>query len=303
MRSSKRLSKRLSEASREADLPVLGYVVYWSMRGVEIPEEKVESLLKRYRLEEELSPEQTARAALNRALHVATKKKMIRLIDSNWREVVYAVVRESVDKEGQDVSYDRESLVIFDKRNEYIRFKGKHVEEVQRLFKHYIGRLTTHQIRKALIDLVDSKGGVAMRTSGGVYHLGPEHKDLIQRLHGFISEVGNDSYFHYFGIIDSKAAKEALLAAFKEDLKGEISKQRKHLDVIGKRGRSMTEVNVEVGENRFASMKSRVKRVCALTGNKETAFKDQLSQVEALHTNFRSIVARRSATFGKKKRA
>ncbi len=302
MRSSKRLSKRLSEASREADLPVLGYVVYWSMRGVEIPEKKVESLLKRYKLEEELSPEQTARAALNRALHVATKRKMIRLIDSNWREVVYAVVRENIDKEGQDVKYDRESLVIFDKRNEYIRFKGKHVDEVQRLFKHYVGRLTTHQIRKALIDLVDSKGGVAMRTSGGVYHLGSEHKDLIERLHGFISEVGNDSYFHYFGIVDSVAAKAALLAAFKEDLKGEISKQRKHLDIIGKRGRSMTEVNVEVGENRFASMKDRVKRVCALTGNKEAAFKDQLSQVEALHTNFRSIVARRSATFGKKKR-
>ena len=60
---------------------------------------------------------------------------------------------------------------------------------------------------------------------------------------------------------------------------------------------------MEKRENRYVSMRNMVQRMCSVTGEKEAAFKEQLSQVDALRTNFRSIVAKRAANFGKKKAA
>src|SRR3990167_8255538 len=288
------LSEQLANSSKVANLPLLGYALYWNIRSIEIPDSNLKALLKKHKLQESFMSEISARTALRKALKKAVKKRMIRLVFAGETETVYAVVHENIDKKAKDISYKKESLVVYNKKNEYIRFKGHEVPMLKKLFNHYSTHYTGWTIRKGLLNLVDKNGGVTLRQSGGVYYLDSDHKALLERLFQFVQDLSPDCYLHFFGIVDSKAAKKALLVALREELKTEITKQRRDLTHLAKRDRKMSDNVVAHKEEKFTSMRRKIDKLCATTRTERSAFREHIGAIESLRGEFRKVIGIRA---------
>jgi len=283
------LASKLAKQSRE--LPCIGYTVYWNIANIEVPRNKFIENVCEFNLPEDEVANVTHKAALRKALKALSAKRLIRQIDANDDRVVYAVVKEQINKRESDVNYDKESIVIYDKRNEYIRFKGSRIERLKDAFDRYMGVFTAQDIRSYLVRVIKHEAlGITIRERGGIYYVTNRYADLIKNLSSLAESCGDNCYLHYFGLIDTEEAKKAIEIAFKEEFMDEVGFRTTKLQRFAEGKRAVSQSTIDSSDISFEHMGRKVKAIEDVTGKKYT---EELQQINKLRSQFRSVVSKR----------
>jgi hypothetical protein len=217
----------------------LGDVIFWQLADARIDRTTLETLWKSAGLDLGLLPEEpTAERALKQAVReaqVGQRDRLIRLGLDTETEIVFAIVRERRDEQG-NVSYHQEARVHLDRSTEAITADDHGHEIVKAVFASYSVLRTTHtsdDVRKAVVSALASWAAVTLRDGGGVYWVPTAYAAELRRLQGTIEKIGA-SRVHVLPVHQSADADRALgeiatasleadLAALKTEIESFVS--------------------------------------------------------------------------------
>jgi len=245
-------------------------------------------------LHEFVRPEITSQSSLKAALNAAIKKKMIRLITASAGEAVYAVVDEEINVKERDVSYNTESIITYSKEKESLKFSAKRYPELEKHLTHYKTFVTNGQLRTAFLETIKQFGAICLRPMGGIYYCPPETRDLLYRLNLFVESLSEDSYLHFFGVIDGSVAKKALLIALKNEMRVDTDKNERLLTLFAKGKRKLSSSTAGLMENSLDLMRLRVATIKRVTNFDNAVFAKEIVMTDKLEKTFARVKEKRS---------
>jgi hypothetical protein len=213
----------------------LGDVIFWQLADARVDRTTLERLWKDAGLDVGLLPEEpTAERALKQSVReaqVGQRDRLIRLGLDTETEIVFAVVREHRDEQG-NVSYHQEARVHLDRSTEAITTDTHAHEIVKAVLASYAVLRTTHtadDVRRAIVKALGSWSAVALRDGGGIYWVPSVYASELRRLQSAIEKIGA-SRVHVLPVHQSADADRALgeiaaasLEAELGQLQGEIA--------------------------------------------------------------------------------
>lgn len=119
------LIRTLEEGSQRLD--ILGHVVWWNIRNVDIPRESFIAILEQAGLPTSYAKPHNYRSALTRALKQLHEKRIIRVVEDNSERYVVQFTSESIVELGEgenELRYDPETRIVIDK-NRYSDWSGQ----------------------------------------------------------------------------------------------------------------------------------------------------------------------------------
>jgi len=235
-------SQRLIESFNPKGLPTLGHLVWWDCEGVEMAASKFKDLFEECALPTGLCMAVRSRTALVKALKELERGKLIRKIIDDESQIVYVIVREDIDLEAQDVDFQKENRVIYDKFDGTLEFRteGSLPDQIREHFNRYEGQYTSREVRKVVTNTVKHFGGITVRRAGGMYFM--TNVTAVGKLQMLFEHLqGEIHQFTALGILDSPAYRATLLTQVRQELLGDLKRAEQANDKIlqmAERGRA-----------------------------------------------------------------
>lgn len=170
--------------------------------------------------------------------------------DTIWRRIV----RELVDTEGHNLTYDELYELEFNREKSKIKALGltgttrdKIAEEivgaVQGDFKTWINALTSYSVRELIRHILDGLHATSVRPAGGVYFVGQDKAKPLAGLDALVNNLSDGCSFVTVPVLDDSQRREVIKAAYEAEgvgeidrLIGEITEMRKaHLSITSDR--------------------------------------------------------------------
>ncbi len=193
----------------------LGDLVFWTLADARVDREQLERVWREAKLDVSLLPEEpTAERALKLAVReaqVGNRDRLIRLGLDNEAEIVFAVVREHRDEQG-NVSYHQEARLHLDRSTERLTSDVDLHDIVLAVTTGYQAHRATHpsdDVRKAIVKALASWRAVMLREGGGIYWVPNVHAEELRRLQSAIERIGM-SRVYVLPVHDSVDANRAL---------------------------------------------------------------------------------------------
>jgi hypothetical protein len=206
----------------------LGDVIFWQLADARVDRTTLERLWKDAGLDVGLLPEEpTAERALKQSVReaqVGQRDRLIRLGLDTETEIVFAVVREHRDEQG-NVSYHQEARVHLDRSTEAITTDTHAHEIVKAVLASYAVLRTTHtadDVRRAIVKALGSWSAVALRDGGGIYWVPSVYAAELRRLQCAIEKIGS-SRVHVLPVHQSQDANRALGEIATASLEAELA--------------------------------------------------------------------------------
>lgn len=205
-----------------ADLPLLGYTVVASLKGVEIDHNELLALLTPIGFAHFLPSLVEPRTALRRAIRAwikelaanktslfdedegeGTKKQLIREINTRKSQVLtLALVEENIDLEALGLSYLTNLRVFYDKKAKTVSLTttdrgvthavtSQDRQLLSGLLPHYerYGQLhSAGDLSRMIQDIIASMNASTLRANGGIYFVPYDQRDNLARLKELIEE-------------------------------------------------------------------------------------------------------------------
>ena len=92
------------------DIPIIGYICWWSVRNVDVSQKDFAKLLKECGLPEKYAREHNYRSAFTRALHNMEEKRIIRLVEEDENRIVMQFTLENKVTSGGDPKLEYDPL-------------------------------------------------------------------------------------------------------------------------------------------------------------------------------------------------
>lgn len=176
-------------------------VIFWQLADARVDRATLESLWKGAGLDLALLPEEpTAERALKQAVReaqVGQRDRLIRLGLDTETEIVFAVVRESRDDNG-NVTYHQEARVHLDRASEVITSDANSHDIVQSVVAAFRILRSTHtadDVRRAIVKALGTWAAVTLREGGGVYWVPSVYAAELRRLQSAIERIGSSRLF------------------------------------------------------------------------------------------------------------
>lgn len=206
----------------------LGDLVFWTLAEARVDRETLERVWREAKLDVSLLPEEpTAERALKLAVReaqVGNRDRLIRIGLDSETEIVFAVVREHRDEQG-NVSYHQEARLHLDRSTERLTSDADLHDIVLAVTTGYQAHRATHpsdDIRKAIVKALASWRAVMLREGGGIYWVPNVHAEELRRLQSAIERIGM-SRVYVLPVHDSADANRALGEIATASLEAELA--------------------------------------------------------------------------------
>lgn len=231
----------------ETEVPIIGYIVWWSMQGVEVNRKWFERKLNENSFDgERFAREHNYRSTLIRCLKLFEQQRLIRKVKEDADYLVYQFTKESLidDDNEPQLSYERETTISIDK-DAYV-IDGD-IEAAIEKCDPAIKRLLVDRFNQAK-DLYNSSDMtryvqnifnhyadfVPLRDQGSVYFVPAAYKSIIDKMASILSSVPKGSaQFAYFPIIDDESSRRTIGNGVAGHLTDILSKIERELDDRG----------------------------------------------------------------------
>ncbi|MBC2746211.1 MAG: hypothetical protein HF975_04245 [ANME-2 cluster archaeon] len=199
-----------AEANTEADeqrYPILGHLVWYSLRDVRIKRPELESLLQMSGIDSgNMPPEIRAPDAFRRATSSITthtprdigdgkfENIMVRDVYSDSTEIVRHIIREETDSQNKRINYGKIGQIVFNRQLEKLsvgidpRFEH-HKAKIKKVYDEYIEYYTGKHIRDMVFRMLNSTTPVSVRPAGGVYFISKVYSGLVESLEQFVTDI------------------------------------------------------------------------------------------------------------------
>lgn len=193
----------------------IGDIIFWQLADARVERSTLEGIWQQAQLDVGLLPEApSAERALKQAVRdaqVGRRDRMIRLGLENEAHIVFAVVREHRDHDG-NVSYVQEARVELDRSSEVLTSDRHEHEIVKAIFAGYDVLRSTHtseDVRRAIVRALAGWAAVTLREGGGVYWVPAPYAQQLRSLQAAIEKLGR-SRVHLLPVHQSQDAERSL---------------------------------------------------------------------------------------------
>lgn len=203
-----------------ANIPILGWMCFWSIRCVDITQEDYAAILEECGLDPKYAREHNYLSAFKRALKNMEEARIIRIVeeDSSRISCQFTAERETTDSGGRALSYDKETVVEIDKEI-YRREKdfgaavvrGKReikealVEHFHREKARYNSQDITRYVQKIFKDYGDI---VPLRDQGCLYFVPTTAEEVLLKVTQMVRRVAaNEGAFEAVPMVNVDASR------------------------------------------------------------------------------------------------
>lgn len=231
---------------------VLGDLCSFDLNGVEIPPDKLKTLLDKHGLKDwapvPIRRRTAARKAITRirpTLESGELRVIVRPVHTNEPNVVrYAIVDETVDSNALDLDFSTRNQVVFRTDTGTLEFTGDVVPEILDMFDYLCTVYTDAEVKLMVKNIVTVHGCIWMNDMSGYFFMPHPLKDRVDSLVGLfrdLQEYTNQScYFRPIAIMDDaenrSAMGEALIADITVELKDATDALDNAMDNESKKG-------------------------------------------------------------------
>jgi hypothetical protein len=224
---------------------ILGYLVFWSVRNVNVSCAQLTEQLEANGLDKKYAKGHNFRSAFIRALRNMEEKRIIRLVEDTDIGLVYQFTAENRIERAENIDprlqYDPETIVSIDKTkyraNEDIRAattgRADIVEKVIQYFhqekESYQSADVTRMVQRIFTDNADI---VCMRRQGGVYFVPSPFINLIERVSTLMASLG-DACLDYLPLPDVQSSRATLKTAVTDEIDTAIDKLAEEIEIMG----------------------------------------------------------------------
>ena len=313
------------EDANSIGMPLLGYTVIASLKGVEVTHDDLLSLLTPMGFGQYLPALVEPRTALRRAIREWIKelsgvfsgkedestktKQLVREINSKKKnELVMVLVIEEGDLETLDLSYLKDLQIFLDKKTQEltslrtVSTRPKPMadwELLDKLVPHYERYAQLHtagDLSRMIADIISSMNAQALRGNGGVYFVPYDQryqlvllKELIEEKLPGPADGSNQSSLLHLPIVDTQNAKAQLSgathAAFLSDLET-LAKNLQRFIEQSKNGKVKPE-SIAARLVQYQEMKAKVELYHRVLGMYQSEI---ISKLEDLEQNARRLL-------------
>ncbi len=260
--------KALEDLGKGMTVPTLGMTVTWDVDpNLLIPQDEMITLLQQYSLDSDVKlPKIRTRKALRRALEDMAGQNLLRMILNDQNHTVYALVRESVDQNTEEPTYERHLKVSVWKDLDNLppladpdglQFHdpigtplGTARNTLRPLIDKYQQTYTAQDISECLfLNTVWEKDGITLRNQGGAYFIPERHRDLFERLASFAQVLAaqktREVYLHLYSVFGYAAEKANLSKRVVPTLLGLVDEAARELAKIEQREKDGARIRPE----------------------------------------------------------
>lgn len=206
----------------------IGDIIFWQLADARVEHSTLEAIWRQAQFDVGLLPEApSAERALKQAVReaqVGRRDRMIRLGLESESQIVFAVVREHRDDNG-NLSYAQEARVVLDRSTETLTSDWYEHEAVKTIFAGYGVLRTTHtsdDVRRAVVRALAEWAAVTLREGGGVYWVPSPYAQQLRSLQSAIEKLGH-SRVHLLPVHQSQDAGRSLGVIATASLEAELA--------------------------------------------------------------------------------
>ena len=227
--------------SNAGQLPVLGFMVYWTLQQVREPDAKAKADWKDAGLDEAFTPKapsdvgaykRASRTAI-RTMTEATSGVQIKRAVMNSERIEDVVYRYKPVVGLDDVvrhKFTESARVTFWRATGNADVDGDAsdaaAQAVLQQYGHHRGHVTTHDGTLCVGEAVKRMlGGVALRSTGGIYFIPSERVDELEALQSVVERWG-DSELYMVPLYDTSEARRGVKASATASFRAELERVR-----------------------------------------------------------------------------
>ena len=256
-----------------AEVPTLGYMVWWNLRDVDITQEWFKAKLDEVSLPgERYAKKHNYRSAFIRSLRAMEEKRIIRKVKEDGVRLVYQFTAENLiedDPENPRLDYIPETTVEIDKEAYWTLddfgkalvkcdavLKPILVEAFNKNRQTYNSSDLTRYIQKIFKDHADI---VSLRAQGSVYFVPATYQNLISQVSQVLSAVPQGSaYLEHFPIPNVAEARETIGRGVETEVTEVFAKMDAEVKEMLAGSDEITDKWVSYRQNKIASIKERL---------------------------------------------
>lgn len=276
------------------NLSILGYVVWWNMREVEIEQDWFKAKLNAIGLDgERYAREHNYRSTFIRCLKALEQKRIIRKVTEDQDRLVFQFTAERLnedDPENPILEYERESTIEIDKDAYWTegnfaeaitkcdpQIKPMIVQMFDKERKTYRTSDLTRYIQKIFGDQADL---VALRPQGAVYFVPAAYENLIVNISNMLAQVPvGQATLEFLPVPDVESSRNMIGNGVEAEIADMFSKMEDEIGKMNSGSNDITEKWVEHRQKKIEGIKNRIRRyseVLGETGEKLTGKFDAL---------------------------
>jgi hypothetical protein len=206
----------------------IGDICFWQLADARVDRATLERIWLDANLDVGLLPEEpTDDRALKQAVReaqVGRRDRLVRLGLDSEVELVFAVVRETRDDQG-NVSYAQEARLHLERASGTLTTDRPGHDVVQAVLKGFAVLRATHtsdDVRKAIVRALGSWASVALRDGGGVYWVPASYAEQLRSLRSAVERLGS-SKVHVLPVHQSPDSDKSLGAIATAALEAELA--------------------------------------------------------------------------------
>ncbi|MDD3906519.1 MAG: hypothetical protein PHS46_08385 [Candidatus Omnitrophica bacterium] len=293
-----------------ADLPLLGNIVWWSVRDFRISHEDLEKAFDKVGFDKAWMLKEPSRAHAFRAATGILKSSgvtenghgfsiMVRDLGNDGESAIRKVIREERDTSNRVLEYQEVGELCFNVKSEnmYSKLNPKYAgvaeyeaimekakSEFDTLCSYHMGR----KVRVMVHDLIMSLGPTVMRPSGAVYFVPRQHNEIVEKLEKLIPMIDkmailhsdyDASVFESIAMMDSEKHRKSLYEKFKSQTAEELGAAAKELADLLKGEEKVTKSVAMKHINRVKELKAAVANYEELLSRDLNAAKSKMDLV------------------------
>lgn len=294
----KQQSIRRTLATSLKGQPLLGYCIYWSFSETKTTHTEFTDTLKAIGMPVDIAPETRAKSAVTKALeHFVGLSKGSKLRDKvvdDADKAAWVVVQRNVDSIAQDVSYETQIKVTFDKKamakaakvNQAVRIDGGMPEvqdQLRALIADYATAYTTDQIRSSILNFVHKHcEGLTVRENGGLYFIPAMHEAGYTQLKSLFEKLNAKApcSVDVIPILDDAEAAASMWKALVGEATSQMAEMRKDIEALSP-DKNPSARSIDIKMKQFHDLKTKIQMYEVLLNGTAKDLVSELAGIEA----------------------
>jgi len=271
--------KGILDAPTGGSIPILGYVVYWNVLGVEVTRDWFKAKLDEVGIDgERYAKDHNYRSTFCRCVQMLESNRIIRKVTEDSTTLVYQFTAETLIKDADNsrLEYTPETQVKISK-DEYSpgkfgealtcddKLRPILVEAFEREHKTYRSSDITRYVQRILSDEADI---VSLRPQGSVYFVPAAYQGLINNLSQVLAAVPKGTAtLEFFPVPDVASARQMVGNGVAAEITEIFSKMEEEVKAMNAGSDTITPKWVDHRKTRIKEIKARLDAYAEVLGD------------------------------------
>jgi hypothetical protein len=265
------------ELPKYEGIPVLGWIVRWDVRNCNMPHADFCNLLEAHGISKDLALVTLDKNAVIRATKEAAKGKdrFHRKVAEKDAESAFVIASTEVDS-ANDVTFDQETKVIFDKKTHALVVEGAQKDVIEQGYEKFKTMYTSSQVRTVILRYVKREcKALTVGDLGSLYFIPATNAPEMENLQSLVDAMPGMAELIVLPQPDTSKTRSSMWKVMTDELQSEITRQEKELNSRA----DVTDKMMETRIQRYQEIKNKVEMYETVLNGTASEMKEQLAKL------------------------